>query len=227
MPVTHRFPRLRPLAAVLFGVCTGVQGQTLPRRDNLETTLQSDVHHRALLDRDVVTLAAGASAVLPADGGALAELELLDGRMPLPWSSEGGALFVRRTTQTIGEGHVVFDTGAQGARWLRLDSPGSASHTIVHVRSDGIHGGEDPWRVALRAREPVVARAFAESLDHVVAFGIDGELHFDVRGRRSLRLDVWRAQVPRLLPPDASWLHVEADGRVVFDGRPPTPPLRQ
>lgn len=224
MPVT---PRLSPLAAVLLGIFTGAHAQTLPHRDNLETALHGRVHHDAWRDRDVVSLDPGSSALLPTEGGAVADIQLLDGDMPSAWSSEGGALFVRRATRSIGERHAVIDTGAQGRRWLRLDSRGPASRMIVHVRSDGRHGGEDPWQVALRAGEPAVARDFSDSSDHVAAFGIDGELHFDVRGRRSIRLDVWRAQAPRLLPADASWLHVETDGRVVFDGRTPTPPLRE
>ena len=227
MPVTRHVPRLSPLAAVLLGLCSGVQAQTLPRRDNVETALHGRVDHDLRRNRHVLSLEAGTSAVLPADGGALADIELLDGAMPSAWSSDGGALFVRRALQPIGDRQVVFDTGAEGPRWLRLDAGAQDSRAIVHVRTEGAHGGEDPWRVALRPREARLARDFPESIDHVVAFGNDGTRTFDVRGQRHLRLDLWRTQVPRLLPSDASWLHVEADGRVVYDGRPPTPALRE
>lgn len=220
-------PRLSPLAAVLLAVCTGAHAQTLPRRENLETALHGRVEHDARRDRNVVVIAAGDDALLPIDGGPLADIEVIAGSPPLVWSSEGAALLVRRATQALGDRKSVFDTGARGRHWLRIDAPAFPTRVIVHSRFDGTHGGDDPWQVALSPRTSSVAREFAESTDHVVAFGAGGERSFEAQGQRAIRLDVWRAQLPRLLPADATWLHVEADGRVVFDGRLPTPALRE
>lgn len=227
MPVNVQAARLRPLAAVLLGFCSGAHAQSLPHRDNVETALHGRVARDTGRDRHVIRIDPTNPAVLPADGGPLADVRTLGGGPARLWSSDGGALLVRREAQAISSDQALFDTGVQGRQWLRLDAPEEATRAIVHMRSDGTHGGEDPWRVPLRARERTVSRTRADADDHVAPFLDGAPLRFNARGRPTLRLDVWRPQVPRLLPPDATWLRVEADGRVVFDGRAPTPPLRE
>ncbi len=216
------------LAIALTAAATDTRAQALPRRDNLEAATLGEVRRDVARDRHVFEIAPGRPVLAPIDGGRVVDIELDAGAVPDVWGSQGGALLVRHPTHAFDARTHAVDTGGTGRRWLRLESADTTRAT-VHVRRDGRRGGSDPWLVpvdpvgdeALRARKRPGRR------DHVLRLA-DAPVTYRPWGDAGvLRLDVWRTQQPRLLPADATWLRVQADGRTVFDGRVPTPVERE
>lgn len=208
------------LALALAGSATQVQAQTLPRRDNVETALLGEVVRDAGRDRHTFLVEPGRPVLASIDGGAVLDFDIHDGPPPDVWSSQGGALLVRQPLQAIGAQTHAVDTRATGRRWLRLAS-GAATRTTVHVRNRARLPGADPWQVPIQPIESNAARTRPGRRDYVLRLA-DAPVSYRVGGG-PLRLDVWRMHLPRLLPSDATHLRVEADGRVLFDGRLATP----
>ncbi|MFC0677951.1 hypothetical protein ACFFGH_08870 [Lysobacter korlensis] len=221
--------RLCRLAVAIAAICSAsAQAQQLPHRNNLEKARGGEVRRLFGLDRHAIEVPAGGLVLAPIDeGGRLIDLQARDGALPTVWSSDGTALFAARPPLRLGEQHWLYDSAAVGARWLLLEGAAEPNSAIVHVRDDGGRGAEDSWQVPLRAESSGAERSRPAMRDEVLAVRPGQPLRFVVDGQKAVRAEVWRPQVPRLLPPDATWLRVEADGRVIFDGRLPTPTLRE
>lgn len=210
--------------ALALGVDAAQAQALLPRRDNVERALRGEVTRDAVRDRHVFAIAADRPALAPVDGGRVLDIDVVDGAAPDVWSSQGGALLVRHALHPVDADTWTVDTRARGPRWLRMESR-SPTRPIVHARVDPARPGTDPWLVALAPDGDRATRTRPGRRDHVLRLGA-APARYRVDGG-PLRLDVWRTQRPRLLPPDATWLRVEADGRVVFEGRVPTPVERE
>ena len=208
------------LTLALAGAAPLAVAQTLPRRANPETATQGDVQRDAARDRHVFVVAPDRPVLAPVDGGPVLDLNIDNGSAPEVWTSQGGALLVRHPQQVIDAQTQVVDTRAAGPRWLRLESEQSTRAT-VHVRSEGRVPGADPWLVPLEPLEPRATRTRPGRRDHVLRL-TDTPARYRVDGG-PLRIDVWRTHQPHLLPPDATWLRIEADGHDIFDSRLPTP----
>lgn len=216
---------LRPLAFAIALLLAAplLPAQELPRRDRLDRWLEGDALE-AGHSPHAVKVAPGAPAILPVDSeGRLVDLQVRQGEVPRAWTSEGGALFVSQPLQPLQPGHWLLDTAGRGPRWLLLEGE---ADVVAQARHDGERGGEDPWRVPLTpVDEGLRARQRPGARDEVLLLGA-GPVAYAGGGHARLRFDVWRTQVPRQLPPDASWLRIEADGRLLFEGLLPTPPTR-
>jgi len=213
-----------PLALALALAAPLAGAQSLPRRINLETAIQGDVERDAVRDRHVFDIAPGRPVLAPLDGGRVLDIDVDQGPVPEIWTSQGGALLVRHVPHAFDARTQAVDTHGTGRRWLRLDSTTSA-RAVVHARVDGRRGGSDPWRVPIEPSGSLAARTRPGRRDHVRQLATEPVAYRASDG--PLRLDVWRTQRPRLLPPDATWLRIEADGRLIFDGRVPTPVERE
>lgn len=220
----------RPLHAVLCAMLAGgtlatAQAQPLPRRENVETALVGDVE-RAARGRHAVAVSPQQGTLVPIDGSRFVDLRLHAGPAPQVWASAGGALFVQRPLQPAGADRFTVDTAETGPRWLALDADDDA-RIELHTRIDGARGGADPWLVPIAPLADRAVRTRPGRLDRVLELTGTAPAVYRIDGRRDLRVDLWRAQQPRLLPPDASWLRIEADGRTIFEGRAPAPPQRE
>ncbi|GHA80164.1 hypothetical protein [Cognatilysobacter bugurensis] len=224
MPVTRR-----RLCAIVGALLVGAQlahAQTLPRRENVETAIVGDVDRALERKRHVLEVAPHPAALVPVDGSRFVDLRLHAGPAPQVWSSAGGALFVQRPLQPAGPDRFTIDTAEPGPRWLVLDAADEA-RVELHTRIDGARGGADPWLVPIAPTARRAVRTRADRRDRVLELTGTEPAVYRINGRRDLRVDLWRAQVPRLLPPDASWLRIEADGRTIFEGRAPAPAQRE
>lgn len=218
MPVR---PSTLALALALALAVDAAQAQSLlPRRDNVERALEGTVERDARRDRHVLASDARRPVLAPIDGGRVLDFDAVDGSPPEVWSSQGGALLVRHALHPVDADTWSVDTHGRGARWLRLESDAPA-RTIVHTRVDPVLPGTDPWLVPLAPEARPAARTRPGRRDHVLRLDAD-YTRYRVDGG-PIRLDVWRTQSPRLAPAEATWLRVEADGHVMFDGRAPTP----
>lgn len=198
--------------------------QSLPHRANAESTLGAGIHKALWRDRHVVTVEPDAPALLAFDAnGGLIDLDLVHGPLPEVLASPGGALFLDTDLQRLDDMHWLVDSGVQGAGWLLLDAGRTAAgKAVVQVRNEGRRGHEDPWQVPLPpAGDPAVARRRPGHRDHVVALAATAPRTFRAGAAQQVRIDLWRAQMPLPLPPDASWLRIQADGQVIFDARVP------
>lgn len=232
MPVT-RPPRLAHAGlahavaiALLAQAAPDARAQRLPARANVEATLQGRVERDAGRDRHVLAVSPDAPAVFALDGaGRVLDLELLEPAPLHVWASQGGALLVERPAVAVDGTHWTVDTLGAGRRWALLESSSGPARVIAHARTEGRRGGHDPWQVPLRPREATAVQARPGRRDHVLPLPAGRAARYALDGQRQLRLDLWRAQTPRLLPADATWLRIEADDRIVFDGRLPAPPV--
>ncbi len=215
-----------PLAlALALALAAPVAGaQTLPRRVNLEIATQGDVERDFARDRHVFDIEPGRPVLAPLDVGRVLDLDVHDGPLPDVWTSQGGALLIRHVPQAVDAHRQAVDTQGTGRRWLRLESA-TSTRAVVHARVDGRRGGSDPWLVPIEPTSPLAERTRPGRRDHVRRLATEPVAYRANNG--PLRFDVWRTQRPRLLPPDATWLRIEADGRVILDGRVPTPVERE
>ncbi|MES2858451.1 MAG: hypothetical protein V4704_04645 [Pseudomonadota bacterium] len=217
-------PLALALALAIAATVPVASAQSLPRRVNLEHATHGEAWRDVARDRHVFRVGPGQPVLAPLDGGRLIDVQLLDGPAPDIWTSQGGALLVRQAPQSVDSRTQVVDTFGGGRRWLRLEGEASAQ-AVVHARIDGRRGGSDPWLVPLAPLETLLPRTRPGRRDHVLRQE-DAPARYPVQGG-PLRLDVWRVQRLGLLPPDATWLRIEADGRVLFDGRVATPVERE
>ncbi len=224
MPVTPS-PLALALAVALATGASAAGAQTLPRRANVEAVSVGDVERDAQRDRHVVAVAPGRPVLAPIDGGRVLDLDLREGPAPDVWTSQGGALLVRHAVHQLDPGTFTVDTLSRGRRWLRLESDG-ATRAEIHVRTEGRRAGADPWLVPVDPVDERATRSRPGRRDHVLRLATQ-PVRFLSGSAGPLRLDLWRTRQPRLLPADATWLRVEADGQTVFDGRVPTPVERE
>lgn len=211
-----------PLAVAVTLALVGAdsRAQSLPRRDNLEAASIGDANRDTWRDRHVFTVAPGRPLIAPISGDRVLDLERIQGELPDVWSSQGGALLLRGALEQHDANEASVDTLGSGHRWLRLESE-ERSKVVVHARVDARAGGADPWLVPLAANASQAERLRPGRVDRVLEIDESAAVYRVPGG--PLRLDVWRTQRPRLQPPEATWLRLIADGRIVFDGRVPTP----
>lgn len=231
MPVIHppRLGRARLAHAVAIALLAqaapDAHAQRLPARANVEATLHGGVERAAGRDRHVLAVSPDRPAVFALDGpGRVLDLELVDGAAPRVWASQGGALLVERPAAPLDATHWTVDTLGTGARWAMLEAGSGTTRATVHTRIEGSRGGHDPWQVPVPPRDPASVQARPGRRDHVLPLA-GSPARYALDGQRQLRFDLWRAQLPRLLPADATWARVEIDGRPVFEGRLTAPPV--
>ena len=219
MPLTsHASPFA--FALVLATLPAAAIAQSTPRRDNIETVAEGDAARDILRDRHVLEVSPAREALVAVEGGPVLDLEMLAGDLPEVWASHGGALLVRQPPSPVADGAWTVDTGAYGARWVRLRSL-ATTRTLLHLRQPAKPADADPWRVPVKPQAATTTRTRAGHRDQGVAVGHD-PVAYPV-STPELQLEVWRAQEPRPIPPDATWLRVAAGDRLLHEGPLPTP----
>lgn len=213
--------------ALLATVAGEVEAQAaLPQRARAEDL--SAGLRKVQRDR-VIVLGAGATRISAVGGDALLDLFQLEGELPLVFGSAGGALFQDMERQLLAPAHWLLAAGTEAPALLLLQSVSAQEARLsVLSRREPVRGHENPWRVPVplidsgEGSGPGVTRQRPGFRDRVSALGSAEPIRLNVRGLPALRLELWRAQVATQLPPDATWLRVQVDGRDLFNA--PVPP---
>lgn len=224
MPVNAPLARAIARCLALGALAPAVAAQTLPHRERVDAAVAGGVGRDLAGGARPLVVAPDRPVLAELDGGRWLELRAT-GSPPDVWTSQSGALLQRATPSGADGPRTLVDSLGRGPRWLALEST-APTEAEVHVRVDGRVGGADPWLVPLQPEGGSSPRTRPGYRDHVRRLD-DAPVAYAVEGQRTLRLDVWRSQRPRLAPADATWVRVEADGTRLFEGRLPTPVARE